>query len=113
MESNLKTLKFSRNWNQKLLCPCFSTIRLHNPQKYLLYAQYEIISEVKKDPVLIGVAQLVYIKLFKLAQINDAMGYLDTGYSAKETQKIIEKMYAKRCPAIYKMDLAFMIFKRS
>lgn len=31
----MNTLNFSKNWNNKLDCKVFTTLRLHNPNKYL------------------------------------------------------------------------------
>lgn len=82
-------LKFSANWNNKLACICFTTIRLHNPKKHFVGNQFALMLR----NIAYGVATVVEVKKFKLSQLNEFMAMLDTGYSAEETKEIIIKMY--------------------
>lgn len=85
---NFPTIKFSYNWNNKLDCSAFTTIRLHQPKKYIVGQDYEI---YLKAPFCI--AKIVAIKQFKISQMNEFMAMIDTGYSVQETIEIIKKMY--------------------
>lgn len=86
----METIPFSYNWNNKLDCKAFTTIRLYNPAKHK--------PGTKVDPVLKGVSKgvgtIVDVKPFLLEQLNPYMSYLDTGYSVEECKKIIVRMYS-------------------
>ncbi|MFR9165016.1 MAG: ASCH domain-containing protein [Dysgonomonas sp.] len=85
-------LDFSYNWNNKLRCRCFTTLRLRNDEKYYKGARFEVsMSGYPK-----GKAKVVDIKIIKLNQINEWIARLDTGYSARETKDILKKMYKNK-----------------
>lgn len=84
-------IKFSYNWNNKINCKCFTTLRIQNNQKYVIGNKYKIyLKEAYIKTVII-----VDIKYFYIKNINDYIGYLDTGYSGIETIAILKKMYPK------------------
>jgi hypothetical protein len=84
-------LKFSYNWNNKLSCAAFTTIRLYNPKKYVRDDVYNI---YLKDE-LVGTAQLVGIRKTKLSSLNEFVARLDTGYSLGQCRQVISRMYGK------------------
>lgn len=87
-----KTINFSTNWNNKLDCKCFTTLRLKNPKKYRVGAEYLITQNRKpKKKALIEAIRTIYFK-----EINEFVAHLDTGYSAHETQNILRKMYGRK-----------------
>jgi hypothetical protein len=81
-------LCFSYNWNNKLDCKFFTTIRLQNP-KYILFKKVSILL---KD-VHVKNAEIRYIKRFKLDDLTAFVAGLDTGYSTSECEGILKKMY--------------------
>lgn len=83
----MKDLEFSYNWNNKLDCKAFTTLRLSNR----FYVGDEII--VKLKSVVKGRAKVIGKRYFGIDEINDYIGYLDTGYSGEETKDILKKMY--------------------
>lgn len=85
----LPELKFNHNWNGKLGCDHYTTIRLSNPTKYHPNARFQVC--LKGKPL--HVARVVQVRQIKPSQINDWIAYLDTGYDAQETRKIIQTMY--------------------
>lgn len=91
----METLPFSNNWNGKLNCDCFTTIRLHNPKKYYKGAQINV--TLKGQPK--GIYEVVDLKEIYLHQISNWIALLDTGYNAAETQRMIKNMY-KNIPLI-------------
>jgi len=103
MEENLD---FSNNWNNKLNCDAFSTLRLRNDKKYYIGAK----KNIRLKGVLKGAATIVGISYFTIDKINESVARLDTGYSATECRKIIMSMY-KNCPTIdwFSQQLAFCI----
>lgn len=83
-------IPFSFNWNNKLDNKAFTTIRLHNPNKYKQGLAFKI--ELKGE--LKGKAELREIRTLRASQLNNFMCYLDTGYSKQETFEILKKMYS-------------------
>ena len=85
----MQIIKFSQNWNGKLNCTAFTTIRLHNPQKHQIGQYYEI----QHNSHTKGIAKLIDIETFTIDKINERVAYLDTGYSREKTINIIKNMY--------------------
>jgi hypothetical protein len=84
-------LSFSYNWNKKLHCDCFTTIRLFNPNKYSIGKKFRLfLRDIHLKDV-----EIIEIKVLKLDQINIFISSLDTGYEPETTKQIIKKMYAK------------------
>ena len=82
-----KEIKFSYNWNNKLSCKCFTTMRLSS--RFLV-----------GDTVRIYLKDKYYAKgiirtksSFKMQRMTEAMAYIDTGYSLEECKTILKKMY--------------------
>lgn len=88
MEDNLI---FTNNWNNKLNCKCFTTLRLHNQQKYYRGA----IKNVMLKDVSKGKAVIVGVQSFMLSQVSEYVARIDTGLNAKECQQMIKSMYKK------------------
>jgi len=102
-------LNFNHNWNGKLNCEFFTTIRLWNEKKYFVGAKFRHLIKEKFK----GHVEVVGVKKIYIHQINDWMAWMDTGYSAKTTQDIIRKMYKNR-PTINwdSQQLAYVMLKR-
>lgn len=83
-------ITFSDNWNNKLKCPAFTTLRLDG-RKYTIGTRVRI---KMKGQLLSNYFYLIKSKrVITIDQINDFISYLDTGYSVAETQAILRKMY--------------------
>lgn len=85
----MRAISFSYNWNKKLDCEAFTTIRLYQPEKYCIGEQYEI--QLKKQKLFEGV--IIDVKKFMLKDLSNFIAYLDTGYSKENCQSIIQTMY--------------------
>lgn len=84
----MERINFSTNWNRKLNCEYYTTIRLFS-SKYKVGNSYTIF-QVEKY---LHQAKAVHITVIKLADITDPMAYVDTGYNAEKTKAIFKKMY--------------------
>jgi hypothetical protein len=84
-----ETISFSYNWNGKLNNKAFTTLRIHNPRKYIVGKTYCIELSRKQK----GKAVLNAKRVLKISQLNEFICFLDTGYSREETLKIIKRMY--------------------
>ncbi|HMN89784.1 MAG TPA: hypothetical protein PKD70_11205 [Saprospiraceae bacterium] len=95
-----KVLRFSYNWNKKLNCNCFTTLRLAGS-----WQEGDTVSVVLKDGSIykeLGEAYIIGVKTFYCNSINEYIARLDTGYSAAKCKEIIRRMYKKDNPL---MDL--------
>lgn len=82
-------LIFSYNWNNKLDCNCFTTIRLDGKWQV---GQKVIIKLKGADK---GKATIKEVKPFYLKNLNPYISFLDTGYDVTECRNIILRMYPK------------------
>ncbi len=79
-------IRFTTNWNNKLSCSAFSTLRLHNPAKYIVGREYSILLNNRK----MDNATLVTKYTLKFEQLNNFICYLDTGYNLQQTIGILK-----------------------
>jgi hypothetical protein len=100
METKILEISFSANWNKKLDCDFFTTIRLHNPQKYRKGYIYKIVyGEIE------FMAECLNVKTFSrtiinpkpdetaLDEIPDYILSVDTGFLASEARVFIKNLY--------------------
>lgn len=100
-------LNFSTNWNSKLNCQCFTTIRLHNPKKYFPGARFNVYLKGHFK----GSAQVIGVKICLLKDVSEYVARLDTGYSAAEFKKIIQTMYKGKPIAWERQLLDFCLLR--
>ena len=80
-------LDFKYNWNNKLDCPYFTTLRLSDR-----FNMFEIIDVTHKGEALCKV-RVIAKRSVMLHQINDFIAYIDTGYGVQECKDMIRMMY--------------------
>ena len=83
-------IPFTYNWNNKLNCSAFTTIRIYNQTKHYVGNRVEITLKGSNEK---RFGTIMAVKPFLLHHLTPFMSYLDTGYSVGECQKIISKMY--------------------
>lgn len=106
----MDSIKFSYNWNNKLSNKAFTTLRLHNDNKYKVNSRYEI----ELNNQIQGVATIHNIKTLTLNQLNNYITYLDTGYNVTEAKKILQTMY-KNKPIDWdtqKLDFILLVYEK-
>lgn len=91
----MQEIKFSTKWNKrgelsKIDLKCLSSIRLDG-KKWELNKWYKVVLNGSKKEY--PAAKLVSIKKFILKNLTEYVSRIDTGYSKKETEEIIRKMY--------------------
>ncbi len=98
-------LAFSNNWNKKLYSDAHTTIRLTNPSRFYVGA---VFAELLKGQFigLVKVEKVVQCSIDKLPEITC---YLDTGYNAEETKKIIRTMYRLKPEQTRIMDIILLV----
>lgn len=104
-------LTFSHNWNKKLDCDVFSTIRLWNPNLYYEGKFVEIWDNSTTPGRFKGRGKYELVSPFKLNQLKPAAAMLDTGYSLPETLAMIRKIYSK-VEDLEKKDFAYIIVRK-
>lgn len=99
-------LNFSYNWNNKLDCNVFTTLRLKS-ERYKVGNKFRLFlkEDHKKD------VEIIAVKHFPLSNITDYIAGLDTGYTAPERQALIKKMYTNKNIDWSSQQLAFVLFK--
>jgi hypothetical protein len=85
----MPSIKFKHNWNQKLNCNSFTTIRLHDDSKYSVGLNYTIRHGHRNC----GVAKLVEKRVLRLDQLNEFVAQIDAGVSLKEFIAMIKNFY--------------------
>lgn len=88
-----KELKFSYNWNKKLDCNAFTSLRLSG--RFNVGDEVNIKLIGKKALIDKGLAICKGKKRLTLDAINEYIALLDTGYSSDECKQIIKRMYPK------------------
>ncbi|MFK5856574.1 MAG: hypothetical protein QM503_10615 [Bacteroidota bacterium] len=104
----MTNIYYTYNWNNKLDCLAFTTIRLRNDQVYYKgMVANVILKKVDRGPVII-----VGIKHFLLHELNEFMARIDTGYSKEKTIAIIQTMYKNRNINWKTQQLSFILQKK-
>ena len=83
-------LNFSYDWNHKLSCTAFTTIRL-DQAKYAVGSYWAIHLNGKQRRN--NLFMIRERKTFLLEEITNYMAYIDTGYDAAKCREIIMTMY--------------------
>ena len=102
----MNKLEFSTNWNNKLDCKCFTTIRIYNPAKHFKENSFEVFLKNKY----VGKVSVLSVGIIKINDLTDYICYLDTGYSRSETIAILQKMYPRI--DFKNQHLAIMLLKK-
>lgn len=84
----METISFSHNWNNKLQCHYYTTLRLNTP-KYRVGQRFEI----KLKGYKIHTAKIEEIRILGIDQINEYIAALDTGYNSEACKTMLKKMY--------------------
>lgn len=85
----METIQFSHNWNGKLGCRYFTTLR--RPDKRYALDRVFMIIPPEGDSFK---AMVVDIKQVLLSTMNNFVAAIDTGYMALEAKTMFRKMYS-------------------
>lgn len=106
-------ITFNHNWNGKLFCTCFTSLRLRNDKKYQNGTTFQIIlNKPGKNPFNAGEAILCDVRHLYIHQINDFMAMIDTGYNREETVKMLQTMYKNIVADWNTQQLSLLLFRR-
>lgn len=85
-------ITFSKNWNNKLLCTCFTTIR---PQS----KKYDVgdVVDIRIEERFFCYATIISKRVLTLQQvISEGYHFTDTGLHEKEFIELMSTMYSKK-----------------
>lgn len=85
--SNNKTLEFSHNWNNKLQCTAFTTLRLSD--RFQIGDKVDIYLKHRR----LGTGVVTGKIPTTFHAITDGVAYIDTGYPALKCREILQTMY--------------------
>lgn len=87
----LPKLNFDRNYNNKLRCRVFTTLRLPHP-KLQVGAKFEVtLGGYSK-----GKAKIIGVEDIRSGELTHLKAKLDTGFNVKETMQILKDSYKNR-----------------
>lgn len=113
VSSKAQIVRFSQNWNEKLLCNCFSTIRLRNTKKYIKGKKYLIMLKIPGTNHFeeLGEATLIASSMFNLDQISDSMAFIDSGMDSLKLRDMLRTMYIKKVQNVDVQLFNMLVFK--
>lgn len=85
----MKTLTFSYNFNNKLSCRAFTTLRLADESRFKIGNQF-LVADKKTE---YGLFEVRDVKTLRLEDINAWISYIDTGYDQTTCKEMIRTMY--------------------
>lgn len=103
----MQLINFNHNWNKKLDCDCFTTLRLSKKYEVGEYVEIKFKNETK------FIGKIIGKKRFKLHNINEYIARLDTGYSAKECQDTLKNMYKNKNVDWLEQNIYFYLIQRT
>lgn len=86
----MRDLDFTYNWNNKLDCTGFTTIRVNGNYKVGEIVQVKLNGKPYKR------AEIIDKRSFLLHQLTEGTAMIDTGYGKIETINIFQKMYKNK-----------------
>lgn len=104
----MRIFKFSQNWNNKLDCNQFSTIRLRND---LLNVVGDVAMCKYKEKSF--KVQVVYISHFPFRKLNDGITRIDMDLPLDKARTVLERMYSNKVKDLNRQEFSFIILKKS
>ena len=105
----MKSIIFTYNWNRKLENKAFTTVRLRNDSRFILYETFEIYLVEKEIKTFKGIARIEDKRNFKLSQVNSFISFLDTGYPADQFCTLVKTMYKATVKDWEKQQLSLLL----
>ena len=93
-------IDFVYNWNNKLDCDAFTTIRLRNDLKYKPGNEFYVNLKQHNHNTNKGLHRCADVKHIKLNQITPFIAYLDTGLPVEKAKEKITAFYKNYNPPI-------------
>jgi|JFJP01.1.fsa_nt_gi hypothetical protein len=88
-------ISFTHNYNNKLACEVFTTVRIENPKKFKPNQLYEILltNSNKGEPISQGKARILLIQPFLLDKVSEGIALIDTGLTRSKFIELVRTIY--------------------
>ena len=107
----METIKFSQNWNNKLLLDSyFTTIRIFNNNKHVKGALIKC-EYARKGETVDFVTEIAEVATVMLDAIPEFLFLIDTGYNKEQSIKMFEQMYKNKQVDIHSVKFAVICLK--
>lgn len=103
-------INFSKNWNNKLFCESFSTIRLRDDERFVPGKLFEAVLMDGDKEVFSKKVKLYCINITKLDKLTEGMALIDTGMSKEKTIGMFNNMYKHKVEDVNQADFVHLIF---
>jgi hypothetical protein len=107
-QKRLEVLEFSGDWNKKLGCQYYTTIRLNNPSKYMVGKQLKVMLSRR----LHHIAEVACISELTLGRVSEAMAFIDAGLELPKFKTMFTKMYETKININDNTPLVFVVLKK-
>lgn len=87
----MEAINFKQNYGGKLFNDWFSTVRLHDPEKFINGNSLEVY--LRKYNM--GIAQIVAVRTFYFHQIRDVLAQIECGNNASYLATILQSIYGQ------------------
>jgi hypothetical protein len=106
-DTKTKIIKFSYNWNNKLNCNFFTTIRKRN-NYYVAGDIYKVFCNEK----FCFEAKIIHISTLQIADLTEKISLHDTGYPLSETKIMLQRMHHLEHNFIDEFEISIIYFLR-
>lgn len=87
-------MKFTFNWNNKLFCKYFTSIRPYFKDRFNQGEIVKVIYSYRSKNFVIGQCKIVYSANVLFNEIPEILWIIETGYSEETSIKIFKQIYA-------------------
>lgn len=107
----VSNLKFSTNWNNKLHCKAFTTLRAYDPAKYAIGTKHDIwLADEAGQFVRLGTATVIAHQHRTTDTLTEAEAMLDTGYDLAYTQRILRNLFKRPDHALLTLSYVTLVY---
>ena len=107
----METIKFSQNWNNKLLLDSyFTSIRIYNSNKHVKGALIKC-EYTRKGETISFVCEVASVYPILLDKIPDFLFLIDIGYNKEQSIKMFEQMYKYKNVDLHTVQFAVVCLK--
>lgn len=109
--SETKKITFMTNWNNKLCCYYFTTIRLVQKGNDTYYTEFGVFDLYIKSKFQFA-CELVKVRKLKGSQITDFLAFIDSAMSLEQFIEFCCKVYKINKQEFMEREFLLLLFKR-
>lgn len=108
----MQDLWFSSNWNRKLFLNHFTTFRIYDQHKHRQNERFLIHPPKNCDFIPDFEAEIEYVRVVKLRDVDPLFCVLDTGYFKDAFIAMVVQMYKNKNIDIFEQNFVILMFRR-